>query len=94
MIQKQNRNMSFSLYISAVAVADTMVIASGKFSFQLIKKTGYSSNETTNHYPLDFHEQFGRPKYKKLLNFLIRMLLTFSLVAETQKNGKYKTSVK
>ena len=30
MIQPQNRKMSFSLYISAVAVADTMVAISGK----------------------------------------------------------------
>ena len=32
MIQPHNRKMSFSLYMSALAVADTIVVLTGKFS--------------------------------------------------------------
>ena len=33
MIQPHNRKISFSLYISALAVADTIVVVSGKISY-------------------------------------------------------------
>ena len=33
MIQPHNRQMSFSLYISALAVSDTMVVLTGKSKF-------------------------------------------------------------
>ena len=37
MIQPQNRQISFSLYISALAVADTVVLLAGKWIRPLLK---------------------------------------------------------
>ena len=37
MIQKHNRKSSFSLYISVLAVVDTISLLIGKFVFSLVK---------------------------------------------------------
>ena len=45
MIQKHNRHMSFSLYISLLAVTDTMALLVGKFKFDfpyIIEKVNIS----------------------------------------------------
>ena len=42
MVQKHNRQMSFSLYISVLAISDTIILVNGKFYRMLLRVTGFT----------------------------------------------------
>ena len=67
MVQPHNRHMSFSIYISVLAVADTVVLLGGKWICLSVDITYYS-----------FQTQFNKNSFKgySFLNFPVKFITT------------------